>query len=73
MLKSHVGGIKKQSHETEGGTWVGEGRGRGKREHDQIWGRGKQERTPEVQQSEWKYVTSVGEGEPSRSYQRPGR
>jgi hypothetical protein len=46
------------------------GKGREKGEHDQIIGMGRQERSPEGQQNEWKYVTWGGE---CRNYQRPGR
>jgi hypothetical protein len=38
---------------------VGEGRGRDKGEHDQVWGR-EQERSHEGQQIQWKYATSWG-------------
>jgi hypothetical protein len=55
MPQSHLGGRRKQSEEEKGKvTWVGEGGSR-----DMIrYGRGKQERSPERQQSEWKYATS---------------
>jgi hypothetical protein len=36
---------------------VGEGRERGKEKHDQVWELGRQERSPEGQQNEWKYAT----------------
>ena len=37
----------------KGGSWVGEMKGRGKGEQDQIWGRG-QEKGLEGQENEWK-------------------
>jgi hypothetical protein len=36
---------------------MGEGRERVKGEHDQVWGRGRQERSLEGQENEWKYAT----------------
>lgn len=39
MPQYHSGGRRKQTRgQREEGTWVGEGRGRGKGEHDQVWG-----------------------------------
>ena len=62
MLQSHLGRRRKHSW---GGRWGDKGREelgweRGKREHDQAMGAGRQERSPEGQQNEWKYATLGG-------------
>ena len=46
---------KKNNHwkQREGDTWLREGSGIEKGEHDQVWGRG-QERSLEGQENEWK-------------------
>ena len=62
ILRSHLGGKRKQSQEADGGRDLGcrgKGREKGKWEHDQVLGR-EQERNPEGQQKEWKYATSEG-------------
>jgi hypothetical protein len=76
MLQFHLG-ARKSNHwrQREGGTWVGEERGRKKEEHDQVLDRGKRRELIVGQQKEWKYATSGGErmGGTSRKYKRPGR
>ena len=73
ILHTHLGERRKQSREPEWGgrDQVGKGRRRERSgEHDLVWG-SRLERSPEGQQNEWKYSTSVGG--PSRKYQRPRR
>jgi hypothetical protein len=42
MSQSHLGGIRKQPQvRREGGTWVEKRTGKGRREHDQVLGKGK--------------------------------
>ena len=38
ILQSHLGGRIKPSLEADGGTWLGEKRGRGKVKYDQVLG-----------------------------------
>jgi hypothetical protein len=45
-LQSHLERGKKQGRGRERGTWIGERRGRGKGQQDQMWGAGKKPRGP---------------------------
>ena len=57
---THLGGRRKESRRAGGreGTGWENGVGRGKGEHDQVWGT--QERSPEGQQNEWKQAALGG-------------
>ena len=66
--------MKSQSWEAEGESWVEEGRGTGKREHDQVWrGGNRKEVLRACRMNGNMQLHGVGGGRLSRKYQKRGR